>query len=58
MVYFEVCTVHLVQFIIQTNKCTIYTYVVYLLVWIINDMNCFESTVLIMKYMKRPKNAL
>jgi len=25
--YVEVCTVHLVQFIIQTNKCTIYIYI-------------------------------
>jgi len=24
--YFEVCTLHLVQFIMQTNKCTTYIY--------------------------------
>jgi len=64
MVYFDVCTAHLVQFIIQSNKCKTYIYVcvcvcfVYLLVWIINDMIYFESTVLNMKYIKRQKNIL
>jgi hypothetical protein len=27
IIYFDVCTVHYVQFIIQTNKCTLYIYI-------------------------------
>ena len=40
---FNVRTVHLVQFIIQTNKCTIYIYINNIL-YIISTSICFNTS--------------
>ena len=41
---FDVCTMHLVQFIVQTNKCTTYIYINNIL-YIVSTSTCFDASV-------------